>query len=180
MRKTIALICMLLLALNFTIEASACCNFRKSPEARILDACKEVMDVFSNREGAHYSCGDDIIFDDIKATYEEGVGICSPTFVALVLYQSKLLTEEQINEYNYNWCGEDGLPSMLESAGWIKMDSSQAMPGDILINYGINAMIYGGRNIYWDYTSCVKQVTGESSVRDITGYSVYRAPSSFK
>lgn len=177
-KSLLTLLVTFFVVMSLTAEAGACCCrcCSKSTKSRILDACKEVTEIFLNREGAHYSCGNDIIWGDIVKTVDEGVGICSPTYVSMVLYVSGLLTENQINKFNYNWCGDGGLPSMLESAGWIQLDSSQAQPGDVLVKYEFDAKIYAGKGRCWDQNSCIGQATGKSYKTEITDYSVYRAP----
>lgn len=191
MKKIISVILVLVvLCFSIGIEASAdcncncccCCEKNKTVKetktaTRILNACQEVTKTFMNREDAHYNVDEDLIWENIAKSYEAD-GICSTTYVSLVLYVSGLFTEEIINTYNYNWSGEGGLSSMLRDAGWIQLDPEQAQPGDILINQGVHSMIYAGDNSYWDHSSCVgPNATGEPIAKgDISSYCVYRAP----
>lgn len=177
-----------LLVVAIIVIAVANCN-NDQPSTRILDACEEVAKAFSSREGVHYSVGDDLIWGDISKCYEEGVGLCSPTYVAMVLYRSGLITEEQINQYCYHSCSEGGLPSLLEDSGWIKCEPEQVLnikPGDILIDYGRDAVIYAGikvdyaerKKVYWCESSCLTTETMpiECKQVDLGTYSVYVAP----
>lgn len=181
----------LIVALCSCVEASACkcscsCNCNccasastastSSTAERILDACKEVTNTFLNRQGAYYSTDADLVWGDIERSYQ-CLGICSTTYVSLVLYVSKIFTEEQLNAYNYNWSGEGGLSSLLKGAGWIKVEPAEIQPGDIAINPGKHAMIYAGNSTFYDQETCTGIKTKDPIERsDYSEYTIYSAP----
>lgn len=81
------------------------------------------------------------------------------TFVSIVLYKSGYLSEEDINKYNYNIVGNNGILSMLKAAGWERVGDEEIKEGDVIIDYARNdALIYAGDRKVWDY-SCAA-VTG--------------------
>lgn len=134
-------------------------NFYKSRNqvsepGNILEACREVSNHYVKKQAHYASIHDELVWNNIKEFYDRDA-ICDPTYVALVLYKSKLLKEEYINSYNYNWSGEGGIPRMLMDAGWKKVAPEEINPGDIVVNYGIYCCIYAGNKSYWDYTSCI-------------------------
>ena len=68
------------------------------------------------------------------------------------------------------------MPTMLEAAGFKRINPSDAKPGDIVIDYEIHAMIYAGNGKVWDQSSCVGDKTGTTRSRNISNCLVYRAP----
>ena len=151
-------------------------------KTRILQACEAVTNEFLYRPGAEYSLGKDgelpLISGDIDKCIKEAQGICCATYVSMVLRVAGALTAEQINAYNYHWTGDGGVPSMLEAAGWKKLDSSQAQPGDVINHFEVHVMIYAGDGNVWDQSSCVGDRRGGPYPADISGYDVWRAPNS--
>ena len=69
---------------------------------------------------------------------------------SIVLYKSGLLTESQINAYNYNYTGSGGVPDMLQAAGWHQVSHSEIQPGDVINDYGNHILIYAGGNKVYD------------------------------
>lgn len=119
----------------------------------ILQACREVSEEFNRKATYNYK---ELVSGNIKESYKRDA-ICAPTYVAMVLYKSKILTEEQINAFNYNWVGEGGIPDMLQAAGWKKVRPEEIRPGDIVVKYSEYCCIYEGPNLYWDYTDCIRE-----------------------
>lgn len=121
----------------------------------ILQACREVSEEFISNRKATYNLKE-LAYGNIKKSYKRDA-ICAPTYVAMVLYKSKILTENQINSFNYNWCGEGGLPDLLQAAGWKQIAPEEIRPGDIVVKYSEYCCIYEGPNLYWDYTDCIRE-----------------------
>ena len=149
----------------------------------ILASCEAVTKIMLNR-GCRYSLGPGLVWKNIKFQFEKSNRFCCATYVAMVLYYAGVLSESQINAYNYHWTGDGGIPDMLKNAGWTKLDASQAQPGDVINDFTVHAMIYAGNGKVWDQTSCVisssgTPPTGTTRSRSITGCQVWRAPSSF-
>lgn len=145
----------------------------------IIATCQEVMQEFLNRN-ARYSLTN-LIWGDIERCWTDSECICCASYVSLVLYRSGALTPEQINAYNYHYTGDGGLPDMLEAAGWQQVPTSQAQPGDVVIDYSVHAMIYAGDGQVWDQTCCVISSSGNPPVRgtrsyNISGCQIWRAP----
>ena len=109
---------------------------RVSEPGNILEACREVSNHYIKKKAHYVSTYDELVCKNIKESYDRDA-ICDPTYVALVLYRSKLLTEKNINSFHYNWCGEGGLPDMLQAAGWKKVAPEEINPGDIVVKYSI-------------------------------------------
>ena len=146
----------------------------------IIKACEDVTQTFLSR-GAHYSLDSGLISGDIAKSYNEAQAACCATYVSMVLYKSGVLTEEQINAYNYHWTGDGGVPDMLAAAGWRQVSPSEAQAGDVINKFGVHVLIYAGNGMCWDQTSCVVSSSGASpsgTTRsyDISNCQVWRAP----
>lgn len=146
----------------------------------IIATCQEVMQEFLNRN-ARYSVSN-LIWGNIEKCWTDSEYICCASYVSLVLYRSGALTPAQINAYNYHYTGAGGVPDMLQAAGWQQVSPSQAQPGDVVIDYGVHAMIYAGNGQVWDQASCVISSSGNPPTRgprnyNISGCQVWRAPS---
>lgn len=145
----------------------------------IIAACQEVTQEFLNRN-ARYSTSN-LIWGDIERCWEDSNCICCASYVSLVLYRAGALTPAQINAYNYHWTGSGGISDMLQAAGWQQVTESQAQPGDVVVKYGVHAMIYAGDGKVWDQASCVISSSGNAPTRsarsyNISGCQVWRAP----
>ena len=148
----------------------------ESSAESILKACALTTAVFLNRTDSHYET-EDIVYENIAKSYAELSGINSASYVAMVLYSSGVLDEEYINRYNYHWTGAGGIPDMLADAGWYLVEPEQALPGDIVINYCLNAMVYAGNGRVWDVNTCVGPKTKEPYSFEITkDLQVWRMP----
>lgn len=143
--------------------------------------CKEVTETLLKRH-AKYAPG---TYGNIKKVYEKDNCVVCATYVALVLYRSGLMTEQQINKYNYHYTGEGGIPNMLKAAGWKKVSKSNLKPGDVINkpSYraygGGHAVMYVGHGTVWDETSATnKTKKGKSASRYInnSGFVAWRAP----
>ena len=125
-------------------------------------------------------------YNNIQKTYESDPGVVCASYVALVLYKSGLMTEDQINLYNYHYTVD--FPNMLAVAGWTVVDKSDLQPGDVLNKPGEgnngHAVIYVGDGLIYDQTSAVWSSSGSAptgkpkSVNGyLNGYTAWRAPS---
>lgn len=143
------------------------------------EAARKYYDMFKDREMSSFGGGsaDDIIrtarevlqdmlnrnitygpqtYGNIKQTATIDNQYVCATYVAVVLYKSGALTEDQINAYNYHFTGYGGFPDMLSAAGWVQVDPSEAQPGDVVNAYGHHVMIYAGGNGVYD-EACAQQ-----------------------
>lgn len=119
----------------------------KPSGGNILEVCEEVMNDMISRN-VHYST-ENLIWKDIEASLNHPYACCA-TYVSIVLYKSGLLTEDQINAYNYHYTGSGGVPDMLAAAGWTKVSHDEAQPGDVINDVGTHVMIYAGGNLIYD------------------------------
>ena len=64
--------------------------------------------------------------------------------------------------------------------GWKKVSPSEAMPGDLVVDIGVHAMIYAGNGEIWDEQAAItcngKPPTKSKRKRSIEGCRVWRAP----
>lgn len=148
----------------------------------IAAVCQEITQMLIERN-AHYGA---YTYNNIRQTYESDPGVVCASYVALVLYRSGLMTEDQLNAYNYHYTVD--FPNMLRAAGWTQVDKSDLQPGDVLNkpgdgNYG-HVVIYVGDGLIYDQTSAVVSSSGtpptggpksvEGYIGD--GYVAWRAP----
>ena len=95
----------------------------------------------------------------------------------MCLYKAGLLTENQINSYNYHWTGSGGIPDMLAAAGWKKVSSPQA--GDVLIDPGVHVAICAGGDMVYDQNTCTNGTSSAPapfSAPFAATYQAWRAP----
>lgn len=144
----------------------------------ILEVCAQVTDHY-NAIGAVYSVSasgsNALIWGNIDACWDHPY-ICCATYVSMVLYQSGLLTADQINAFNYHYTGAGGVPDMLEAAGWHKVPASEMQPGDVLNRNAYHVMIYAGNGQVWDQNTCTGAHYSGPFTTNISGYDVWRAP----
>ena len=93
----------------------------------LMKVCEQLTEYLISK-GTHYGGTDtdgDGDIDDWPCTKLSKIADCyddpdyhvvCATYVALALWKSGLLTEEQINQYAFHWTGDTGIPSMLEAA----------------------------------------------------------------
>lgn len=116
----------------------------------IIQTCVDVLDeMLTTGKGNTYGAQ---TWNDIKKTSEEDTSYVCATYVAVVLYRSGALTEDQLNAFNYHYTGAGGFPDMLEAAGWYQVDPSEAEPGDVINVYGYHVLIYAGGDDCYDET----------------------------
>lgn len=130
---------------------------RSSGSGEILDVCEEVMNDMIRRN-VHYSLSN-LTSGNIEAASKHPYACCA-TYVSIVLYKSGLLTESQINAYNYNYTGSGGIPDMLSAAGWRQVQHSEIQPGDVINDYTNHVLIYAGGNKVYDQTCGVVSSSG--------------------
>lgn len=148
----------------------------------IVASCEAVTKMLLAR-GCRYSLDttNELISGDINKQLNSGKYFCCATYVAAVLYYAGVLTESQINAYNYHWTGSGGIPDMLKAAGWTQIPASQAQPGDVVNDYTVHVMIYAGDGKVWDQRSAVTSSsgtppTGTTRSYNISGCQIWRAP----
>lgn len=148
----------------------------------ILASCEAVTKMLLAR-GCRYSLNttSELICGDIDRQLNSGRYFCCATYVSAVLYYAGVLTESQINSYNYHWTGAGGVPDMLKAAGWTQVSVSQAQPGDVVNDYTVHVMIYAGNGRIWDQRSAVTSSsgtppTGTTRARNIDGCQIWRPP----
>lgn len=146
-------------------------------DANVMNTCRQLSQYLMSKH-AHYGWGsrnieEAFLFPDYK--------VCCATYVAIVLWKSGLLTEEQINRFNYDYSGD--FPNMLKAYNWYKVSPSSASPGDVIIHDpGPNGhvAIYAGNGKVWDEYSGVIESSGHPSGQpnsyDISDCQVWRAP----
>ena len=130
---------------------------------RILEMCESVMkDLLSHN--VHYSLTN-LVWNDIERSNNfSRYGCCCATYVSVVLYRTGALTKEQLNPYNYNYCGSGGMNDMLYAAGWKKVSIQDAQPGDVGV-WPAHTFIYAGGNEIWDQNSGCISSDGDAPKR---------------
>lgn len=150
----------------------------------ILTVCKEVTDDMLSRN-VHYSLTN-LTHGNIESASTHPYACCA-TYVSVVLYKSGLLTEEQINAYNYNYTGNGGIPDMLKAAGWTQVSHDEIQPGDVINDVGVHVLIYAGDGKVWDQNCGVINAGGspptgepyngwETQYKGRSNVQVWRAP----
>lgn len=134
---------------------------RVSGSGEILTVCEEVMNDMIKRN-VHYSTSN-LIWRDIKSSSQHSYACCA-SYVSIVLYKSGLLTESQINAYNYNYTGSGGVPDMLKAAGWHQVEHSEIQTGDVINDYGNHVLIYAGGNKVYDQNCGVVSSSGRAPI----------------
>ena len=116
----------------------------------IIQTSIDVLEsMLSTGRGMHYGTAG--IWKDIEKSASSDSYVCA-TYVAVVLYESGALTEDQINKFNYHYTGAGGIPDMLEDAGWYQVSAEEAEPGDVINVYGYHVLIYAGGDDCYDET----------------------------
>lgn len=115
-------------------------------------------------------------YGDIEKTATSDTSFVCATYVSVVLYESGLLTADQINAYNYHWTGSGGVGDMLEAAGWQRVSASEAQPGDVCVDLTVHAFIYAGGDLIYD-EYCAQ---GLSSIEPYSNWSNYSGKSSLQ
>lgn len=147
----------------------------------ILATCDAVMKDMIARN-VHYSIGR-LTWKNIEKSATDPYACCA-TYVSIVLYKSGKLTAEQINAYNYHWTGSGGVPSMLQAAGWRRVNPAEKQPGDVINNPGVHVVIYAGDGKIYDQNCGVVSSNGNPPIgapyanyyATNNSYQVWRAP----
>lgn len=92
----------------------------------------------------------------------------------MALYNSGMLSADQINSYNYHWTGSGGIPDMLAAAGWTQVSPDEAQPGDVVNHRNIHVLVYAGDGQCWDQTSAVVSSSGYPPSGTTTSYNLYQ------
>ena len=141
----------------------------------LMSVCKQVTEHYLSID-AYYSVGGDLISKNIEKCWNHQA-ICCATYTTMCLYKAGLLTENQINSYNYHWTGSGGIPDMLAAAGWKKVSSPQA--GDVLIDPGVHVAICAGGDMVYDQNTCTNGTSSAPapfSAPFAATYQAWRAP----
>ena len=125
----------------------------------VLTVCEQVMNDMIARN-VHYSVND-LTWGDIEAAAQYPYACCA-TYVSIVLYQSGLLTADQINAFNYNYTGTGGIPDMLSAAGWTQVSHDEIQPGDVINDVGNHVLIYAGDGLVYDQNCGVVSSSGRA------------------
>ena len=125
----------------------------------ILTVCEQVMNDMIARN-VHYSLSN-LTWGDIEAAAQHPYACCA-TYVSIVLYQSGLLTADQINAFNYNYTGSGGIPDMLSAAGWTQVSHDEIQPGDVINDVGNHVLIYAGDGLVYDQNCGVVSSSGRA------------------
>lgn len=136
------------LIVAFPVESASNVTLSTESSEKIIKTSRSVLQDMIN-ENITYGAQ---TWGNIKRTATSDRAYVSSTYVSVVLYKSGLLTENQINSYNYHYTGKGGISDMLEAAGWTKVKASEARPGDIINVYGYHTLIYAGGNYCYDVT----------------------------
>lgn len=99
----------------------------------------------------------------------------------MALYESGMLSADQINAYNYHWTGSGGIPDMLANAGWTQVSPEEAEAGDVVVHRNIHVLVYAGDGRCWDENSAVISSGGDPPTEKTIGYDlsqceIWRAP----
>lgn len=151
----------------------------------ILEACEYVTNMLLERvcyypgKSAVYG----VVNNDIKEQFNNCQYFNCATYVSSVLYYSGLLSENEINKYNYHSC--TSLSTMLEANNWEKVSYDDMQPGDVLIHYNYeHVMVYAGDGKVWDQNTAVYSTDGDAPIKTAFNYAehlseytnVWRAP----
>lgn len=127
----------------------------------VLALCEQVMNDMISRN-VHYSVSEsNLIWGNIEAASNSPYACCA-SYVSIVLYKAGILTEDQINAYNYHWTGQGGIPDMLAAAGWTQVSHDEIQPGDVINDVGVHVLFYAGGDLVWDQTSAVVSSGGKA------------------
>lgn len=99
----------------------------------IIEGAEKVHTMYEQQKWSYYTSTNQLIWRDInKSTNNKTKKTCCATFVGSALLVGGVLTENQINNYNYN--SAYGINSLLSANKWIKINSYGSLKaGDIAI-----------------------------------------------
>ena len=107
--------------------------------------------------------------------------VCCATYVSCVLYYAGVVSADIINRHAMHSAHAEGIPAIMEEAGWKKVDPSEAQPGDVIDKLDRHAAIYAGDGKIWDEATAVFRTSGKGPIGepytyDISSCLVYRMP----
>jgi len=98
----------------------------------IIDGAEKVHTMYE-QQGWTYSVGGDLFWNDIeRSTNNPNRVSCCATLIGSALYVGGVLSEQELNSFNYNYV--PSVDSYLESHNWIRINNySDLQAGDIVI-----------------------------------------------
>ena len=123
----------------------------------ILEGAEKVHTMYEQNKWFYYTNLGQLKWKDVRySTNNPSRATCCATFVGSALYVGGVLTESEINEYNYN--SASGISKLCQAHGWIKIPSySQLEAGDIAVMSGPDGgssighvQIYAGNGTWYN------------------------------
>ena len=114
----------------------------------ILDGAEKVHTMYE-QQGWTYSVGGDLFWNDIeRSTNNPNRVSCCATLIGSALYVGGVLSEQELNSFNYNYV--PSVDSYLESHNWIRINNySDLQAGDIVIMPG-HVQLYAGNGTWYN------------------------------
>ena len=129
----------------------------------ILDGAEKVHTMYE-QQGWTYSVGGDLFWNDIeRSTNNPNKVSCCATLIGSALYVGGVLSEQELNSFNYNYV--PSFDSYLESHNWIRINNySDLQAGDIVIMPG-HVQLYAGNGTWYNAgsTNAIQRVNPYSS-----------------
>ena len=114
----------------------------------IIDGAEKVHTMYE-QQGWTYSVGGDLFWNDIeRSTNNPNRVSCCATLIGSALYVGGVLSEQELNSFNYNYV--PSFDSYLESHNWIRINNySDLQAGDIVIMPG-HVQLYAGNGTWYN------------------------------
>ena len=114
----------------------------------IIDGAEKVHTMYE-QQGWTYSVGGDLFWNDIeRSTNNPNKVSCCATLIGSALYVGGVLSEQELNSFNYNYV--PSVDSYLESHNWIRINNySDLQAGDIVIMPG-HVQLYAGNGTWYN------------------------------
>ena len=114
----------------------------------IIDGAEKVHTMYE-QQGWTYSVGGDLFWNDIeRSTNNPNKVSCCATLIGSALYVGGVLSEQELNSFNYNYV--PSFDSYLESHNWIRINNySDLQAGDIVIMPG-HVQLYAGNGTWYN------------------------------
>ena len=114
----------------------------------IIDGAEKVHTMYE-QQGWTYSVGGDLFWNDIeRSTNNPNRVSCCATLIGSALYVGGVLSEQELNSFNYNYV--PSVDSYLESHNWIRINNySDLQAGDIVIMPG-HVQLYAGNGTWYN------------------------------
>ena len=114
----------------------------------IIDGAEKAHTMYE-QQGWTYSVGGDLFWNDIeRSTNNPNKVSCCATLIGSALYVGGVLSEQELNSFNYNYV--PSVDSYLESHNWIRINNySDLQAGDIVIMPG-HVQLYAGNGTWYN------------------------------